>query len=122
MSRLRWTYRADKPRKEKMFYKTNVPIRINLETVAMFFFDNSDNQDIGAVDFDWCRWSASLVIKKIKDVIRWTGTQGLYIDDSDCHEEVQWNLQPDFVQDWFINQAAKLFPEIDILSPCNKKK
>lgn len=116
-NRLRWTYRANRPRKEKMFFKTNIQIYIDLETIAMFLFDKSDtNND----DFEWYSWTAPEIIKKIKETIRWSGLEGLYVDDPDCEVEYQWNMQPTFAQDWFVEQAALLFPEIDITSSCNK--
>lgn len=110
-NRKRWTFKADKPRENKMYFQTSVILSIDLEKIAIFLFKSSDSV---SEKYDWEDWTSATTLKRFKSCLRWNGQDSMCYDDADEIEEDRWGCQPEFAQNWFIEQAARLFPEIDI--------
>ena len=103
-------YTNEKPRENKMFFKTGIVLKIDLEMIALFLFVKSDHIEN---ELDWFNWTPAQILKKLKQGILWFGTDFLDTNDSDNDNDYRWDMQPDFVHEWYLDQAALIFPEID---------
>lgn len=107
--KVRYYTKESEPTETRMFFRISIPVRIDLLAVARFLFYRSSNVDDV---WDWEDWTSNIIIKEIKTGISGLGKTFSMGDPEDMEDE-RWEAQPEYAQYWFLNQAKRLFPEID---------
>lgn len=105
--RRRWVYK-DRPYQTSIYIKTSINIKLDIANISHFLFMKTDS-----FSWEWLDWTDSRIIKEYKSHVINYGLDSLIFDDCDTMEEDRWGDQPDFVQEWFYNEVAILFPYLD---------